>query len=456
MPRATLTELASAPDIAPSASHQQHRVEQTLLSVPLSEAQEAQTGVSVLQAPPALGTNFFAASSRSLYPADAAGAVGPHHVVGVFNTGIFVTDRNGNRLSSITLAQFWSDPTIFSGIYYDPRILYDKSADRWFLAALYDNNFKNSTLVLGVSETGDPTGSWSRYRIAVGSNVADFTCLGMSSDRFIITANGSQLGSLFWQMTKAEVYTTLKNVQTAFHLDSDFMPVTITDDSTTTAYLVTNDERAGSADLWRLDPGATKPALVAHYYTTPWNRQFNTRIAPQLFGANVDIGETTMQAAVGRDGVIWAVHSIQSTTSPLHGGIRWWRIPIGSAEAISATIDDASGAMSYGFPSIAVNRFGGALIGYAVFSGDRFPTAGYSYRAPSGQMSSTGILKEGEGAVPAVVEHWGDYTTTMVDPADDVDFWSVQSYGNDQLWGVWWGEVTAPPTAPARSRAVRH
>jgi hypothetical protein len=454
MPRATLTELASAPDIAPSASHQQHRDvgERNLLSV----TSEAETGVSALAAPPALGTNFFAASSRSLYPADAAGAVGPHHVVGAFNSGIFVSDRNGNRLSSITLAQFWSDPSIFSGLYYDPRIIYDKSADRWFLAALYDNNFKNSTLVIGVSATGDPTGLWSRYRIAVGSDVADFTCLGMSADRFIISANSSHVGSLFWQMTKAEAYTTLQNVQTAFHLNTDFMPVTITDDSTATAYLVTNDESSGSADLWRLDSGATKPALVGHYFASPWNRLFNTRIAPQLFGANVDIGETTMQSAVGRNGVIWAVHSILSTTSPLHSSIRWWRIPIGSTEAVSATIDDPTGATSYGFPSIAVNRLGGALIGYAVFSGTRFPTAAYSYRDPSGSMSSTGILKEGEGAVPATVEHWGDYTTTMVDPVNDVDFWSVQSYGNDQLWGAWWGEVTIPPAAPARSRAVRH
>jgi len=409
----------------------------------------------VPQAPPALGTNFLAAASNSLYPADAAGAVGPHHVVGVFNSGIFVSDRSGNRLSSVTLAQFWSDPTIFSGLYYDPRIIYDRFADRWFIAALYDNNFKNSTLVIGVSENGNPTGTWSRYRIAVGSDVADFTCLGMSSDRFIIAANSSFTGSLFWQMTKAEVYSTLKNVQTGFHLFSDFMPVTIVDNSTATAYLVTNDEGSGSADLWRLDSGANKPALITHYYTAPWNRLFNTKIAPQLFGPNVDAGETTMQAAAGRNGVIWAVHAILSATTPIRSSIRWWRIPLGGTSAETGTIDDPTGATFYGFPSISVNAPGGALISYAVFSGTRFPTAGYSYRDPSGSMSSTGVLKEGDGVVPSVVDHWGDYTTTVVDPVNDTDFWSVQSYGNNQLWGAWWGQITIP-VSPARVRAVRH
>jgi len=452
LPRATLAELACAPAIIPTPSHEhRHRhVAQTLLSVPAATS-EAQTGVSVLQAPQ-LGTNFFSASSRAISPADAAGAAGPHNIVSAFNSGLYVYDRSGNPLSNVSLPQFWSDPSITSGLYYDPRILYDRFADRWFVVALYDNNFKNSTVVVGVSANGDPNGSWSRYRISVGSDIADFTRLGMSADRFIITANGATAGTLFWSVTKTDAYSTLTNVQTATSFDTDFMPVTIVDNSTTTAYLVTNNS-SGSAALWRLDSGANKPSFIATYSTAPWAELFNTEIGPEAGGQRMDVGDTTMQAAVGRGGVIWAAHSIVSTTAPVHTGIRWWRIPMNGSAAETGTIDDPTAATFYAFPGIAVNRIGGALISYSLFAATRFPTAAYAYRDPSGAMSSTGILKEGE--TPPLDARWGDYTTAVVDPANDLDFWTVQSYGNSQLWATWWGEIRIP-APPARSRAVRH
>jgi hypothetical protein len=451
LPHATLGELANAPDIPSSRAHEQFRVAQTFLSAQSWATLPEQTTASALQPPP-LGTNFSAGGSNSLYPVDAAGAVGPQQIVSVFNNGLFVYDRNGNRTSAITLAQFWSDPSISAGDYYDPRIIYDAAANRWFIAALYDRNLKNSTVVIGVSDGGDPNGSWSRYRIPVDSQnarVADFTRLGMTADKFIITTNSSFGGSEFWSMTKADAYTTLKTVKHTFSIHPDFQPVTFVDNSTTTAFMVTNGG-AGFADLWRLDD---TPTFLAQFTTAPWDEPFNTEIAPTGIGGKMDMGETTMQAAVGRNGVIFAVHAIVSTTAPVHSGIRWWRILTDGTGAETGTIDDPTARTFYGFPSIAMNRAGGALIGYSLFSVDRFPAAGYSYRDPSGAMSSSGVLKDGE-AVPHVTR-WGDYTTTVVDPANDLDFWSVQPYGNNQLWGAWWGKI-AIPVAPARVRAVRH
>jgi hypothetical protein len=449
LPPASLAELACAHEIVATPFHEQHhpRVPQTLLSVP-SSALTAQTGVSVLQPPP-LATNFFAASSTKSYPADAAGAVGPHHVVTVFNNGVFVFDRSGNHLANVTLAQFWSDPSITAGLYYDPRILYDKVADRWFLAALYDNNLKNSTLVLGVSDTGDPAGTWTRYRVPVGSDVADFTRLGMSADRFIITANSSSIGSFIWSIQKSEAYSIVQNVLLTRNTNYDFMPATLLDNSTATAYLLTNDT-FGSATLWRFE---TQLAVVNHYSCPAWVELVDTEIGPQPSNERMDVGDTTMQAAVERAGVVWSVHMFESTTTPVHSSIRWWRIPLDGSAAETGTIDDPAAKTFYGFPSISVNRLGGALISYALFNNDRYPTAAYSYRDPSGTMSATGVLKEGDAV--AGVTRWGDFTTTVVDPLNDLDFWSVQPYATSLLWSAWTGEITiAAP--PGRVRAVRH
>ncbi|HJW93969.1 MAG TPA: hypothetical protein VJ901_10140 [Thermoanaerobaculia bacterium] len=453
LPPASLAELACAHEIIATPFHEQHHVRRTTdATLPAPLAATIARNAADLQPPP-LATNFFASSSTNTYPADAAGAVGPHHVVTAFNNGIKVFDRSGNRLANVTLSQFWTDPSIISGLYYDPRVLYDKVADRWFIAALYDNNLKSSTLVLGVSDTGDPSGTWARYRVSIGSSdLADFTRLGMSADRFVVTANSSALGSYLWSIRKTDAYSTIQSVQLVRNTNYDFMPVTIADNSTTSAYLLTNDT-FGSATLWRLDEGASKPSVVNHYSSPPWTDLFNSEIGPQPSNQRMDVGDTTMQGAVGRAGVVWGVHMIESTTSPVHSSIRWWRIPLDGSAAETGTIDDPTAHTFYGFPSIAVNRLGGAMISYSLFNNDRFPTAAYSYRDPSGTMSATGVLKEGEAV--AGVTRWGDFTSTVVDPANDLDFWSVQPYATPQLWSAWTGEITiAAP--PARVRAVRH
>src|SRR5437763_651769 len=79
MPRATLAELAAAPDVQPATPHVHRR---------FAHAQSSSISAELLPVapqatttPPALGTNFLADASSALYPVDAGGAVGPQHVV---------------------------------------------------------------------------------------------------------------------------------------------------------------------------------------------------------------------------------------------------------------------------------------------------------------------------------------------------------------------------------------
>src|SRR4051812_41563638 len=74
-------------------------------------------------------------------PADAAGAVGPHHIVGVTNLGIVVQSRSGEVLKMTTLNDFWSGGAVTGVHYFDSRVLYDASADRWVLAPLFVEDF---------------------------------------------------------------------------------------------------------------------------------------------------------------------------------------------------------------------------------------------------------------------------------------------------------------------------
>jgi hypothetical protein len=49
---------------------------------------------------------------------------------------------------------------------------------------------------------------------------------------------------------------------------------------------------------------------------------------------------------------------------------------------------------------------------------------------------------------------WGDYTTTAVDPLNDLDFWTTAPVATSSIWSTWWSEVRV--FVPGRARAVRH
>ena len=121
--------------------------------------------------------------------------------------------------------------------------------------------------------------------------------------------------------------------------------------------------------------------------------------------------------------------------------------------ALIGVVDDPSGVNFYGYPSMSVNRNGAALIGYSVFNGSIFPSIGYSYIDPAGRLSVPAVAKS------STVEHrnlrWADFSTTVVDVTNDVDFWTVQTYSiGTAQWATWWSKIDIPPSP--RGHAVRH
>ena len=110
------------------------------------------------------------------------------------------------------------------------------------------------------------------------------------------------------------------------------------------------------------------------------------------------------------------------------------------------------------FPSVAVNKNGDALLGYSRFGASQYASANYSFRAggdPLGAMRNDNILKSGEASyfkiTTGIQNRWGDFSTSTVDPANDLDLWTIQEYamapqGGTDRWGTWWGRIV--PEAP--------
>jgi hypothetical protein len=59
---------------------------------------------------------------------------------------------------------------------------------------------------------------------------------------------------------------------------------------------------------------------------------------------------------------------------------------------------------------------------------------------------------------------WGDYSNTVVDPLNDLDFWTIQEYAgtpagggcssNCDRWGTWWAKVSPPAARKRRAQVI--
>lgn len=126
------------------------------------------------------GLVFDTYSSNS-QPTDPSLAVGPNHVMVVFNTGFMIYDKQGNEL----LGETAPNPAIFpSGGCCDLTVSYDNAADRWVLSFL---NGAGAGAQIAVSDGSNPlTSGWYIYNI---SQIRDYQKLSIWSDGYYITDN---------------------------------------------------------------------------------------------------------------------------------------------------------------------------------------------------------------------------------------------------------------------------
>ena len=121
-------------------------------------------------------------------PPDMAGAIGPSHFVEMLNGSVAIYTRAGVRLSHVSLASFFNvtvgATTYPRGGAFSPRVLYDRRSERFFASALEINGSSANNIILAVSRTSDPTGTWDKYLIPVGeaASLTDYANLGVDDN----------------------------------------------------------------------------------------------------------------------------------------------------------------------------------------------------------------------------------------------------------------------------------
>jgi hypothetical protein len=427
----------------------------------------------------------------SFIPPDAAGAVGPRHLLTMLANQVTIQDREGGSLSAVDTSAFWSPlgTTPSSPTTTLQRAHYDARAARFFATAREGPPLAGTTRILfAITRTDDPTGTWDFYSFTAdpgATSFADWVVSGYNDTWIAITANmflpsGSSLGAKMWAIDKSTALVP-GGPLTVSVFATGFMTSVHGSGGTSLHPARTLD---GDATLWMVNDGFTSvgtfllqltritgtgPAPVVSglpgspfggtsslcYVATNWSA--TQRTMAQLGESRFISPFSTRVASVAvRSGVIWVANSgglpgPSTNASPTSSGVLWHELdpslPFPLTPGAPGSMVLQSGAITNGpdtaclYPSLAVNCAGDVLIGFANGDATLHPRACYALRLgtdPLGAMGPVRELAPGESRYwknfgAGTLAQYGRYTSAAVDPCDDTTLWTLQEFADARV-----------------------
>ncbi len=371
---------------------------------------------------------------------------------------------------------------------FDPRILYDEGMDRWIAVSVSsEHRFdQNNKLLVAVSNTPDPQGTWTANAftsdpLTAGINAplsqrywADFPRLGIDEEGITVATTlfdldqdqNSGLQNIYTFSKDAIINNNaIQVMSSSFHLNDTQAP----DFAQPVVEIHSNGLLAAVPNL----PGGLVPVKpVGHTLIGLGPQGVPQRvdivngvpeplesISPSLVGAYqanvpskgltpsnpipVNVGPHPQAVIEGsvifKNGYYWAVRDKYDNSTNDSNVIEWMRIDPVTNQVVSGLIKDNnpndSARQHYYYPSIAVNDKGYIFIGFNGSSGEDYIGAyGVAGETVNGNVSFGGVftIKEGERPYERLDSQgrnrWGDYSATVVDPANDNVFWTFQEY----------------------------
>ncbi len=405
--------------------------------------------------------------SSNSQPTDPSLAVGPNHVMVVFNTGFMVYDKQGNEL----LGETAPNPAIFpSGGCCDLTVSYDNAADRWVLS------FLGGGAQIAVSDGPNPlTSGWYIYNIP---QINDYQKLSIWSDGYYITDNTNSSNRV-WALERSAMLAgdtnagilgfNLPNIATSGFYSPQVLNVTDNNlpaaGGATVVYMQDNAWSGVSNDhvkVWTIDVdwSNTSSSTVSspqEISITPFigvfdNGSFSNLPQPSG-GATIDALQATImnqaqfrKFATHNSAVFNFVVDVDSSSGK-RAGVRWMEFrQSGDNQPWSlfqeGTYTAADGKHAWN-ASLAMDADGNIGMGYTSMSG---PTTSSTVRVssyftgrsngdPLGTMTAAEtLIANGNANIPGT--RYGDYSKVDVDPIDNSTFWYITEYMNNGRKGV--------------------
>lgn len=433
--------------------------------------------------PPRAPIVAFSGQTSPYYPPDANGTIGPNHYMQTINVVYAIYNKSG-----VLVAGPSNLNTLFSGVTGatyndgDPVVLYDEMADRWVVCE-FSISGSNDYMLMAVSQTNDPTGSWHRYSFDV-ADMPDYEKMAVWPDGYYMGMNNSSRNDVYvFQRSQMLVGGTAQfmgfdNPNRPTTIDG-FMCVPPIDNDGVAAptgtpgmFITINDDAigGGSDQLWlyKMTVNWTTPSSSTFART----QQITVPAFDSNFGANWDnikqpgttqeldaIPQVIMNAPQYRNfgtyHTIVCCHTVDVDNTD-HAGIRWYelRSTDGSTWSLRQSGTYAPDAHSRWMASIRLNGQNEIGLGYSVSSTSVYPGIRYTGQSASAYATGAGVLDLAEQTVvnattsQTAYNRWGDYSGMSVDPLDDKTFWFTTQYGGSRQTNICSFQVASAPATP--------
>ncbi len=412
-------------------------------------------------------TAIFEGQSTSSYPPDCNGAAGPNHFMQAINTTYAIYDKSGTKLAGPTsLSQLFNGVAGASCDDGDPIVLYDEQADRW-LVAEFSLCESNDRMLLSVSTTNDPTGSWYAYSFDI-ADIPDYPKFSVWQDGYYMGDNNSSGNDIYVfersQMLIGAASPKFVGFNNAWRPGSvdGFMCTPPVDNDGTFApagspglFIAMSDDgfNSGTDQLWIYELAVNWNNTSASTFNrtqqidvTPFDSNFGndwTNIKQLGTSQELDaIPQVIMNVPQYRNfgtyQTLVCCHTVDVDNTD-HAGIRWYELrktPPATTWTVRQQGTYAPDIYSRWMGSIMLNGYNEIGLGYSVSGSTLNPGIRYCGQTRSEYTSASGILDLPEeiiysgAASQTGAERWGDYSQMSVDPVDDGTFWFTTEYAS--------------------------
>jgi hypothetical protein len=443
-------------------------------------AAEVEPAAPADRAPLGLTSNqhFDALSGWQHDPADPTGALGAANVVTAVNTEVGVYDRAGVQLlSPVSLGGLTQGAR---GQKFDPKIVYDRYAERFVLAFLVRYPAKQRSWVFVVTIPDDATASnvsnWCLARLRGdgvarnGRQWADYPGLGYDGDSVTISTNAFTFGGGFayaqlYHIPNAELFTSTCDASdpvsysvfagAATRNPSGSKAFTIqpaqTEGTTNTQFMLSYDP-SGALVVWRLRETAAGPRLarsaikVKRVQIAPYGTQKGGSY--RNLDSFWDPGDLRLVNAFYDADIrrVYAAHTIFHDLTPdpvvpyAEATIKWYEVRPG--RKLGSSTLTRSGLVGTpdtdaGWPVVATDGSHDLFVTYSRASrplGEYLSAWAAEIVPGSTNALAPLLLKAGTSrleAVPNDAERWGDFNAINRDPTAPSVVAMVNQYAKD-------------------------
>ncbi len=441
-----------------------------------------------------LATDFAAICAGRHYASDASIAVGLTELLVATNDAFALYDKSGRLIDRVdSLAMFSSFGSATGYGWGDPRALFDRQAQRYFLAFTMLRDVPGRgpcecdlKWLIAVSRTSAPKSltpaDWHMYvfdgTLEAGKPTAskdgDFLVLGTDTSKLVLHANmasspaAEQTFTKLWVFDKARLLAGVPTTRP----DSEFvdvrdpltggslirlLPAAMNDDPG--RVMLVGRGTSGCSFVVGAISGPAENAILSLRSVPIAGACASPPHSPQLGGGTPiwSVGDVMGQPSFAR-GRLWLTHAVAASTGDARvSAIRVVQIDVSLWPETPKVVNDTTLAERgtwYSFPALAANARGDVAIVATRSSFKEYGSVWYTGRLasdPPGALRPTVLLKSGEAALAtllrasqpegATFNKFADFSGAAVDPSDGT-VWLIGSYvANVCAWGTWVGHV---------------